>query len=116
MRLNYVVVGEPSAGRITAGIAAGLQTNADDRMIWVVAKSRGQSPDRLWHAPEDGPFRIEAGLFSGRWMREATEAEVIEPRANRPSRRAVPRIWPPCPTTSCARITKRSWARSPITQ
>jgi hypothetical protein len=57
---------------------------ADDRMIWVVAKSRGQSPDRLWHAPEDGPFRIEAGLFSGRWMREATEAEVIEATGQSP--------------------------------
>lgn len=46
--------------------------------MWVVAKSRGQSPDRLWHSPEDGPFRIEAGLFSERWMREATPAEVFE--------------------------------------
>lgn len=27
MRLNYVVVGTPTAGKITAGIAAGLQTN-----------------------------------------------------------------------------------------
>lgn len=27
MRLNYVVAGTPSAGKITAGIAAGLQTN-----------------------------------------------------------------------------------------
>lgn len=46
--------------------------------MWVVAKSRGQSPDRLWHAPEDGPFCIEAGLFSERWMREATPDEVRE--------------------------------------
>ncbi|OJH45186.1 Bbp16 family capsid cement protein [Paracoccus sp. SM22M-07] len=27
MRLRYVVVGTPTAGRVTAGIAAGLQTN-----------------------------------------------------------------------------------------
>lgn len=52
--------------------------------MWVVAKSRGQSPDRLWHAPEDGPFRIEAGLFSERWMRKATPAEVFEATGQSP--------------------------------
>jgi len=52
--------------------------------MWVVAKSRGQSPDRLWHEPQDGPFRIEAGLFSERWMREATEAEVFEATGQSP--------------------------------
>lgn len=52
--------------------------------MWVVAKSRGQSPDRLWHEPQDGPFRIEARLFSDRWMREATRAEVFEATGQSP--------------------------------
>lgn len=49
-----------------------------DGMIWVVAKLRGQTPDRLWHESADGPFQIEAGLFSERWMRTADPAEVQE--------------------------------------
>ncbi|WGR61446.1 hypothetical protein E3U26_12385 [Paracoccus ferrooxidans] len=63
---------------------------ADERKMWVVAKSRGQSPDRLWHAPEEGPFRIEAGLFSERWMREATPAEVREATGGGPEPELAP--------------------------
>lgn len=55
-----------------------------DGMIWVVAKLRGQTPDRLWHESADGPFQIEAGLFSERWMREATPAEVCEATGQAP--------------------------------
>ena len=48
---------------------------ADD-LIWVIAKSRGQSPDRVWHDPEDGPFQIPESLFSRRWMVRADVDEV----------------------------------------
>lgn len=51
---------------------------ADDGMIWAVATQRGQTPDRAWHTPEDGPFQIERELFTDYWMREAKPAEVRE--------------------------------------
>lgn len=51
---------------------------ADDGMIWAVATQRGQTADRAWHTPEDGPFQVERELFTDYWMRKATPAELRE--------------------------------------
>lgn len=51
---------------------------AENGEIWAVATRRGQTPDRLWHTPESGPFQIDPSLFSSRWMRKAQKAEVNE--------------------------------------
>ena len=49
---------------------------ADAKLIWAVSTSLGQTPDRAWHTPEDGPFQIEERLFSRRWMRKAKPEEL----------------------------------------
>jgi len=51
---------------------------ADDALIWVVAKTRGQTPDRIWHDADDGPFQIPDHLFSRRWMERAKPRDVAE--------------------------------------
>ncbi len=51
---------------------------ADDGMIWAVATQRGQTPDRAWHTPEDGPFQVEREMFTDYWMREAKAGEIRE--------------------------------------
>lgn len=38
----------------------------------------------MWRIPEDGPFQIESGLFSSRWMREARPGEVREALGEEP--------------------------------
>lgn len=45
-------------------------------LVWAKATARGQTPDRLWHTADDPAFQIDAALWSDRWMRKASKAEI----------------------------------------